>query len=521
MMKRIKRVFLLMLELLCTSACAAAEGNLPQAIIDLCAVVHPGYAIVAHDGWGDEGRGQFALILQKDGDNILCMAEKAQGDAAYGLTIDNTNAVYDGDLLPSVLIDTGGDSLWYTYYDTEGGSSVHYGSIKSGGRWGQVSTLSYWPKEDGFTGMMAWVSDGMLQYEETDEDENENIRDRWLYAPVVVGPEFAQSLELANFNIHTFDVDPRDGLYPLIKNEAFTRSQSAAGEMIEDMDISLVQAVRLFETEKGASLLRVDDWNGTFYHTAVMLHFSDGAVLDTYHAGDGQVFVSSGRMTYSIARVEEGSWVLHGVDAESGVRAIGPDYAAPDGQLTIYRNDGYIYGESPWGLLRGRDMMLEDSYEEMIARMDMADYALVCNPNPEDRLHLRAKPDKGSHSYGKFYNRTPVLVLERGETWTKVQIGRGGAAMTGYMMTKFLAFDEDEKAALKCAFPQMHLQEAHRDAGIRMHAEPKSGAVTERLFRQESDDFIIGVSGDEWYVVLRADGAVGYVPQEAFWAGNG
>ena len=165
--------------------------------------------------------------------------------------------------------------------------------------------------------------------------------------------------------------------------------------------------------------------------------------------------------------------------------------------------------------------MLEDSYEEMIARMDMADYALVSNPNPEDRLHLRAKPDKGSYSYGKFYNRTPVLVLERGKTWTKVQIGRGGAAMTGYMMTKFLAFDEAEKAKLQCAFPQMHLKDAYRSSGMCMYAEPRGSAVTDRLFTQERDDFIIGVSGDEWYVVLRADGAVGYVPQGAFWAGNG
>ncbi|MBQ7786520.1 MAG: hypothetical protein IJ381_10330 [Clostridia bacterium] len=521
MVQRIKRVFLLMITLLCTSACAAEEEKLPQAVIDLCIAVHPGYEIAAHDGWGDENGGQFALILKQGADNILCMAEKGEGDSAYGLTIDNTNAVYDGDVLPGLLIDTGGDSLWFTYYDAADGSSVHYGSIKSDGQWGQVSTLSYWPKEDGLTGMMAWVSDGMLQYEETDEDENENVRNWWTYMPIWVGPEYKQSLELTNFNINTFDADPRDGLYPLIKNEAFTRSQSAAGVMIRDMDISRVHAARLFETEDEASLLQVDDWDGTFSHTAVMLRFADGAVMDTYHAGAGQVFVDSGAMMYSIKRVDEGCWVLHGVDAESGVRVIGPDYTAPDGQTTIYRNDGYFYGASPWSSLKQVEAALASSYEEMAAQMDQSAYALVNNPNPADRLHLRAKPDKGAYSYGKFYNRTPVLVLERGETWTKVQIGRGGAAMTGYMMTKYLAFNEAEKEALQCAFPQMDLREGYRTVGVRMCAEPRSSAVTKRLFKQESNDFIIGVSGDEWYVVLRADGAVGYVLQEAFWAGNG
>lgn len=519
-------VLLLMSIGMCARMCAWAEERaaLPQAVTDLCVSAHPGYEIVRHDGWGDETFGQFALILSKDGDNILCMAEKTEADSAYQLTIDNTNAVYDGDILPSVLIDTGGDSLWYTYQDTENDSSVHYGSIKSEGRWGQVGVLSYWPKEDGFTGMNAWVSDGMLQYEETDEDENENIRGRWTYAPIVVNDEFAKSLELAHFDINTFDADPRDGLYPLTQNEAFARSQSEDGEVLKDMGVSRVHAARLFETADGSFLLRVedlDDWSGTFFEHAATLRFENEAVLDTDHAGEGEALIGSGRMLYEIKRVEAGSWVLRGVDAENGVRTIGPDYAAPDGQTAVYRNDGYIYGESPWGILRGRDMMLEGSYEEMTVRMDTEDYALVNNPNPEDRLHLRAKPDKGSYSYGKFYNRTPVLVLERGDTWTRVQIGRGGAAMTGYMMTKFLAFDEDEKAALKCAFPQMHLREAYRTGGVRICAEPKSSAVTERLFKQGSNDFIIGVSGDEWYVVLREDGAVGYVLKSAFWAGNG
>lgn len=524
MARRIKGL-LLMLALLCVSACAMAETKLPQAVIDLCTAAHPGYEIAAYDGGGDEIRGQIALILRQGDDNILCMAEKAQGDAAYFLTIDNTNAIYDGDMLPNLLIDSGGDSLWFTYYDQEGGSSVHYGSVKSDGQWGHVSTLAYWPKEDGLTGIMAGVSAGTLLYEETDEDENENIRDRWMYAPIVVSDEFADSLELACFDINTFDADPRDGLYPLLGSEAFVRSRMSGDNILRDIDISPVRMTTLLEGTNGQRFLRVDEWDGTTYDTAALLQLAGDAALDTYHAGDDSVLVNTGRMMYAINRVDAGSWVLHGVDAESGVRAIGPDYAAPDGQTTIYRNDGYIYGASPWNMLwkagTANFVELASSYEEMAARMDRSAYALVSNPNPADRLHLRAKPDKASHSYGKFYNRTPVLVLERGDTWTKVQIGRGGAAMTGYMMTKFLVFGEAEKAQLACAFPQLQLKEEYRSSGICMYAEPRGAAVTERLFKQESNDFIIGVSGDEWYIVLRADGAVGYVLQGAFWAGNG
>jgi len=111
-----KKLLTITILLLCLAAGVWAEEGtaLPQDVINLCGTVHPGYAIAAHDGWGDEHFGQYALILKKGDDNILCMAEKAKEDAAYVLTIDNTNAVYDGEKIPSLMLEGGGDSLFYT-----------------------------------------------------------------------------------------------------------------------------------------------------------------------------------------------------------------------------------------------------------------------------------------------------------------------------------------------------------------------------------------------------------------------
>lgn len=519
MLRKIKWIFLALV-MLCASACAAEGAKLPQGVREVCESVHPGYEIAVHHGWGNETGGQFALILRQGDDNILCIAEKAQDDPAYQLTVDNTNAVYDGDVLPSLLIDTGGDALFYGYHDENGRTAEHYHTDKDNGSWSVMDATVYLKEGEGHHSILSGISHGALYYQHDEEDENGNILRSWEDAPVYTDEAFAKSLLPQNFNINTFDPDPTDGLYPMMQNEAFVRSQSVAGEMIRDMDISPVHVARLFETEKDQFLLRIDEWNPASTERAATLCFSGTTTLDTYHAGDGQVLVDNGSMMYTIERADEGSWMLRGVDAESGVRRIGPDYAAPDGQIVVYRNDGYIYGESPWGTLGEYSIALDGSYEEMAARINTSAYALVHNPNPEDRLHLRAKPDKGSHSYGKFYNRTPVIVLERGDTWTKVQIGRGSAALTGYMMTKFLTFDEKEKAALVCAFPQKLLREDHPN-GVHMHAEPRDAAVTKRMYKQSGDDFIIGVFGDEWYVVLRADGEVGYVPQHAFWDGNG
>lgn len=517
---------------LCLFGCAAAAQEIHE-VRALCAQAHPGYEIAV---WEECGH-QVAVILKKGEDNILVIAEREDAQSDYAITVDNTNAVYDGDVLPGLLIDTGGDALFYTYHDINGRACEQYHAVKEGERWSRVDVTIFLEEGDLYHSINSCVVDGTLYYQHCDEDENGNILRAWEDAPIAADEGFEESLLLQNFDIDTFDPDPTEGLYPMLRNEAFARSQSVTGETIADMDVSPVHIARLFDRADGTSFLRIDDWdwNGGDYDPnpaddPVLLRFEDGAALDTYHAGPGNVYVSSGVMMYDIEREKARSWYVTGVD-DSGVSAIGPDYAAPDGRITVSRNDGYIYGQSPWGCLNnlgGVEVTLAASYEEMVEQLDQSAYALVNNPDPADRLHLRTKADKGAKSLGKFYNRTPVIILERGDTWSHVQIGRGSSCMTGYMMTKYLAFDEGEKAQLACAFPQKQLLEKYHESGVPMYNTPEQSWKPEDIFRYlsdvfryRSDDFIIGVSGDEWYIVLRADGAVGYVPQRAFWDGNG
>ena len=186
------------------------------------------------------------------------------------------------------------------------------------------------------------------------------------------------------------------------------------------------------------------------------------------------------------------------------------------------RNDGVVYGEHPWQELFGIDFdALPETFAQAVAMIDQSVYALVHNPNPADRLHLRVKPDKSAASLGKFYNRTPVYIIERGKTWTKVRIGNAEDGLTGYMMTKYLVFDEKKKEGIACAFPQKDLIEGYADIGVTMYQQPRKDAMANNLFEYHYGDFIIGVAGDDWFVVMRADGAVGYVPQAMFWDGNG
>ena len=518
MMRRIKGFFWLVV-LLCASACAEEEVKLPKAVIELCAQIHPGYEIAVHDGWGSESSGQFALVLKQGEDNILCIAEKAQDDPAYQLTIDNTNAVYDGDILPSLLIDTGGNSLFYGYDD--GSNALHVHTDKQDGKWQTVDVTAYESLNGGYRSIQSGVGDGYLYYDEDTEDENGNILRGFSYAPILVGEAFETVMLPQNFDINLYEADPVYGLYQTCKIPGFAEIWMQSGEQLVAVDLKQEHVALLVESEVG-KFLRIAQLLDGVHQLSQMGPLPADVGMDAFHSGEDKLILTrnGGTTLYGFELQRDGCWRMSYVQGRSGIVLLHDGVYSMDNSVLL-RNDGVIYGVHSWNDLLNIDFSaVPETLEEAVEQIDPSAYALVHNPNPSDRLHLRAKPDKGSHSYGKFYNRTPVRVLERGETWTKVRIGSGDHCLTGYMMTKYLVFGEAEKVDLACAFPQKLLRE-DQPRGVHMHTAPEARAITPLMFEQQAGDFIIGVSGDDWYVVLCADGTVGYVPQSAFWDGNG
>lgn len=526
-----RKIVCLALALMCTAATAAAQEGMPQGAIDALNAAHPGYEIGVYDGWGDETRGQYATVISKDGDNILCIAEKGTDDAAYMLTIDNTNAVYDGDVLPSVMIDSGGDSLFYTYHDEWHSLHVHAvktdrtlsnltHAVRSEPVWSDVDVTDYFIAEGGYRSIWSALGDGLLRYEHAIEDENGNVLNRWYDVPVLVSEEGEKQMLLDRFDIGLYDADPTDGLTGLVEMPGFTREIIAEGDTLERLEISRLHIAALISRPSVGKFVSLSEWDGLRYVPVNILGVDSQASLNTSDARAGIVYIRNGHMTYAVSREEEGTWYLTGSEPETQ-RTVGPDWAYTNEIAQIGRNDGYVYGDTWWDDFAPGHIDLPVTYEEALERMDTSVYALVHNPNPEDRLHLRETADKGARSLGKFYNRTPVRVLERGETWTKVRVGIGDESLTGYMMTKYLAFSDQQKAEVACAFPQLHLQEAYWDTGLALCAQPDPAGRSYGRYFNDGGDMIIGVYGEEWYIVLRADGSVGYVLQSAFWAGNG
>ncbi len=252
----------------------------------------------------------------------------------------------------------------------------------------------------------------------------------------------------------------------------------------------------------GLRYLYVWEQDGQGYSVRRTQPLPADANLDTFHTGDGGVEIEWGgqNRTIHFFRQADGQWRLSW-------------YSDYTGEGDVY------YGAYFWGLeVRDdldNDRYLVGSFDRDLFTIDLNGYfptepvpdtsgwAVVNNPDPADRLHLRVSADRASRSLGKFYNGTPVQVLSRGKTWTKVRVGLGETARVGWMMTKYLAFGDDMQQVDR-AFPDLIFREEYEPAS------PLNGGYA-----------VVGVEDDKQYILLGDDGEVCYVPQAWMYGGNG
>ena len=182
-----------------------------------------------------------------------------------------------------------------------------------------------------------------------------------------------------------------------------------------------------------------------------------------------------------------------------------------------------IYGNLPSFLLADMDpALLPYTLAQARRLLQVEDWAVVSNPNPQDRLHLRAKPSQDAPSLGKYYSGTPVHILQTQGDWAQVDI----YGVQGYMMLRYLVLGEAMET-VPSAFPYRVVTQKAAVEGVKIYAQPElSSPVTAIVGKGFSDApirqfHIIGVVGDEWYHVALDDDQSGYVRAEDFWEGNG
>ena len=288
------------------------------------------------------------------------------------------------------------------------------------------------------------------------------------------------------------------------------------------MDSALKRQSLMLLTEDEAGLRRL--WEVTLqedgYAARCTVPLPKGARVDTPHDAGTDVTlewyegnVKDGKGRYAIyEQYVDGVWRLSSEYFESTF--VHAAFAWIEVDLPNLEQRRYV------GTLRHNELFASDpaqlpnSVEALPAAMDKTGWAVVNNPNPADRLHLRVSPERGATSLGKFYNGTPVLVLEERGDWVQVEIGLDGN-LTGWMMKKYLTFGEAMDQVQPAWLQKFYRQESGPQLLYPSAKEENPQVLDTGSFQ------VVGVVEDDWYILLSDWGQTGYVPQSWLFDGNG
>lgn len=506
-MKRLM-ILLAVLLALCVSACAdqLAEEDALQVMLD----AHPGYSILTCDQWSPTA----AAVLGKGEERILCVAEKKNNE--WVLTVDNAKALPKGAEV-SILMDTDTSLFWSIREENQW---LQYSCFRQNGVWGQVTCIRQSIHgENGLIETSYPWEDNMMRELVEYYDANENFIRRE-EGPWIPAQWLGEYLTLDKYDAEIVPVpdggDANDGW---LNRDALRRcaEEIAPGYAFVSGEATNDGLELLAEKDGALRLITCVCINGEKI-TNISSVLPEGTHYGWENFGD--CVTINQRVAAAVRPYANGVW--------------GVDYTWPMGEgeeLFFGRNwvsdsnmpgRGVFYvGDNPWSDVSAvRWDTLPATMEEALEHIDPGRWAAVNNPNPADRLHLREKADRGSRSFGKYYNGTPVEVLQKGETWTRVRIqGR-----TGWMMTRYLAFGKDAWK-VKNAFPDLFFAEHGTCFPVWQEIDDQAGQISAGgdWTAEESENFcIIGLLGDEWYHVWFTDLDVGgYMRQSDFWPGNG
>ncbi len=291
---------------------------------------------------------------------------------------------------------------------------------------------------------------------------------------------------------------------------------------VVDYSIQAGQLVLLTEDDRSERRIVIAEEDATgVYSLRETNVLPANTALDTFHAGENEIQAEFSEQEWCAGFTKTSSaWKLAWVMGE------GPDYMNYSlhwygvTYTGVSETDGEDLEGRLIGSMEGSDLLTTDfvsiprNLETLKRAVNREGWAVVSNPKPEERLHLRPEAGNRDVSLGKFYNGTPVRVLETDGDWCRVQIGISGPE--GWMMKKYLAF-EDRMDSVEPAYPALELKEVYRDkAGW---TDPQLTTQEERLLKEASWD-IVGFLEDT-YILLSNDGECVYARMAWFGEGNG
>lgn len=414
---------LLLCVLALPSACAAqGESELLAACLGQR---YPDFTEAAYAEWGNTA----AAVFVHNGQKILCLLENTNGQ--WQITVDNPNALDQTKELPSLLLDSD-QALYWSY--AEYPETTYSSYRETGGVWAAPTeeVVSWAGKE--YIVEDVFYQNGWIKHLWRLEDEEGNLIeqtvDRAFPAPWLADMTTLQAFDLSRFPVLGYT--EYEGEWPdrpfiaqaaaaLMPNYTFLSGSYVSGRLqflMQKSDGSKI-FVGVDEDEGPLRLtestpLPQDVYYGVENFTNSLGWFDNVCVtLKKYSSGDKRWGVCS---------------------MGSGERFFGPQCMRSDENYMLL-----YFGSHPWNDMTKIDWTtLPKTLEEAADCMNGSGYAMVKNPDPADRLHLRTEPDKNAPSLGKYYTGTPVKVIRVQDDWVHVEVlGR-----QGWMMKKYLDFTE-------------------------------------------------------------------------------
>lgn len=507
-----KRVLALIVFCLLMAASAPAEtGDGAMAALREAGISQP----VQLCEWGDTA----ACFAEIDGMKWLVMLERQEG--TWGIVIQNPKALIQDAGWPELWLDSD-DAIFWTYTLSDQEILRYHSSRDAEGIWGPVD--QYYA-DSGF-GDLTYIWNTMWDEANGGEiircfsemDGNDNLLGGVQMQFIPAG-WLGECIRLADFDLTRFPtlVDPQYGAW--FETDRFFR-EAAAALMPEDTYIR-----GMWKDGEMHFLMQKPDGTKVYviceYASHREVHLIESSPLPDDTVLGYENFTDSLRIGSCCVTIH----LLFDTD-----RA-GIEYIYRDGQeggflffgdRTVWSGatDGVIlYGDHPWEDITRIDWEhLPQSLAEASAQMDSSRYAMVVNPKPTDRLHLREQADKGSRSRGKYYTGTPVTVQSEEGEWARVWQGSWQSFQQGWMMKQYLAYGRAgtalrlDTSAMPVLFP--------REAYLKVYTEPQEGWYN--LHFGDDGMKIIGVIGNDWYHVwFPATGEYGFVRQDDLWEGNG
>ena len=504
-----KRFLAAVMLLLCLCSFASAEDAAEEAARQVILAAHPEYAVLCSDQWGDSA----AAVLGRDDARILCVAERRNG--AWAVVVDNDKAIPDG-VTPGILMDT--DDALYWSYQTE---TYHYscGSFRVQGVWAAPHCIRAEIVPEGtevYEEAEHRLEDGLLSFIIYRCDENGNILGRRQAGPYPAAWAMQyDSLAAYDESVFPNAANTRGGNW-LNWASLFQCAIEIAPEYTFIEGAATDDGLQL-QMEAPDGTLRMVTWSMTAGGpvTNISSPLPEGTVYNDIHA---YVHMPDGKSAV-LGAAQDGTWQVKSVFTGDGAEIrLGRGWVSDD----LWYGGRLYVGDHPWEGLDLDWAALPATIDDAAALLYPDDWAVVNNPDPADRLHLRERADRGSRSVGKFYNGTPVEVLKRSGEWTRVRIPSG---LTGWMKTEYLAFGRDAWEICN-AFPHLLTVETEDEFPVwKAENVATDGYLTPGGDWQVSSSelcFIIGIAGDDMYYVWFPELETGgCMRQSDFWAGNG